>query len=298
MANHLNFAEMNSRKKNSKNGRTESVPDHLRSFVESIVIKDDLDPKERARRALEKKRKQKEEEEARLKQQSKMTNFDEEEIKMLVKQFKMEFPNGNVNKPQASEVIRKIFPRYDADCLLRNIFEIFDNPGAGNGRVTNNDILWVFSMAISGTADEKLQWLFKLYDKDMNGEISQDEMEDIFIKMCKIVEKTEIDHLRKHSKLAEEEKKRQKLALERARERELKKSKDDFDEKGKVSVMYSERKKRLQSCGKKKKPQRKKAVATQIQIVVTDVDEEQVKRDKEKVRALKSVVDELSQPHR
>ena len=93
----------------------------------------------------------KEEEEARAKQQSKMTDFNEDEIKMLCKQFKMEFPSGNVNKPQAKEVIRKVFPRYDADCLLKNIFEIFDNPIAGNGRVSNNEILWVFSMAMSGT---------------------------------------------------------------------------------------------------------------------------------------------------
>ena len=58
-------------------------------------------------------------------------------------------------------------------------------------------------------ADEKLQWLFKLYDKDQNGEIIQDELEDIFIKMCRITEKTEIDHMKKHAKIAEEERKRQ-----------------------------------------------------------------------------------------
>ena len=60
-------------------------------------------------------------------------------------------------------------------------------------------------------AEEKLQWLFKLYDKDMNGEIVQEELEDIFIKMCKIVEKTELDHIKKHAKLAEEERKRKAL---------------------------------------------------------------------------------------
>ena len=60
-------------------------------------------------------------------------------------------------------------------------------------------------------AEEKLQWLFKLYDKDMNGEIVQEELEDIFIKMCKIVEKTELDHIKKHAKIAEEERKRKAL---------------------------------------------------------------------------------------
>ena len=53
--------------------------------------------------------------------------------------------------------------------------------------------------------------MFKLYDKDMNGEIVQEELEDIFIKMCKIVEKTELDHIKKHAKIAEEERKRKTL---------------------------------------------------------------------------------------
>ena len=58
-----------------------------RHFVESIVIKEDFDdPKERARRALEKKRKQKEEELAKQKQLMSMTAFNEEDIKLLVKQ--------------------------------------------------------------------------------------------------------------------------------------------------------------------------------------------------------------------
>ena len=83
--------------------------------------------------------------------------------------------------------------------------------------------------------DEKLQWLFKLYDKDSNGEIVQEELEDIFIKMCRIVEKTEVDHFKKHAKLAEEERKRQALKLERQREKEMKKAREDmYEEKNKV----------------------------------------------------------------
>ena len=74
-----------SKKKNQKGGRIETVPEHLRKFVESIVIREDLDdPKERARRALEKKRKQKEEEEAKLKAANKRQEINEEDIKLLV----------------------------------------------------------------------------------------------------------------------------------------------------------------------------------------------------------------------
>ena len=50
---------------------------------------------------------------------------------------------------------------------------------------------------------------------------------------------------------------------------------------------------------KKKHPSapKKKKVAP-IKIIITDVDEEEIKRDKEKVKLLKSIADELCQPHR
>ena len=148
-------------------------------------------------------------------------------------------------------------------------------------------------------ADEKLQWLFKLYDKDQNGEIIQDELEDVFIKMCRITEKTEIDHIKKHAKIAEEERKKQAQALEKQREKEMKKMKEDmYEDKNKVAVMYSERKKRLQSAGKKKKKSVKKKPTAIVIVTETEMDEEEIQRDKEKMKKLKSVVDELSQPHR
>ena len=53
-------------------------------------------------------------------------------------------------------------------------------------------------------------------------------------------------------------------------------------------------------AGNKKKKSsvpRKKRVAP-IKIIITDVDEEEVRKDKEKVKLLKSVADELCQPQR
>ena len=42
----------------------------------------------------------------------------------------------------------KLF-RYDADCVMKNIFEIFDS--MNTGKIGQNEILWVFSMAMNGT---------------------------------------------------------------------------------------------------------------------------------------------------
>ena len=92
-----------------------------RDFIETILIKEDFDdPKERARRAAQK-RKEKEEAAKKAMAASKLVSFHfirgskwndsvtwsywlqsnkftEEDIKILVKQFKMDFPTGKVNK--------------------------------------------------------------------------------------------------------------------------------------------------------------------------------------------------------
>ena len=62
------------------------------------------------------------------------------------------------------------FGRFDADCVMKNIYETFDSANTGDsdshhiahslakismliveGRVSQNEILWVFSMAMNGT---------------------------------------------------------------------------------------------------------------------------------------------------
>ena len=75
--------------------------------------------------------------------------------------------------------------------------------------------------------------------------------------MCRIVEKTEIDHTKKHQKMAEEEKKKKAIALEKQRERELKKAREEiYEEKNNVAQMYSEKRRRLENL--KAKPAARK----------------------------------------
>ena len=54
------------------------------------------------------------------------------------------------------------------------------------GSVNLRELLMAISMSMIGTPKEKLHWAYKLYDKDGNGEVEIDEMEDVFIRLCKI----------------------------------------------------------------------------------------------------------------
>ena len=119
-------------------------------------------------------------------------------------------------------------------------------------------------------------------------------MEDVFVKMCKIVEKTEIDHMKKHKKIEEEERRQKALAIERKREKELKKQRDELYEKKGVSTMYSERRKRLEAIKTKPRVQRKKKKLKQAPAPIEDENES----DDEKYRMVKAIVDEACQPIR
>ncbi|XP_023320309.1 S-modulin [Eurytemora carolleeae] len=156
-------------------------PDHLRDFIDSIVLKEDNDPKQRMKRANEKRRKVETEKNTRKKVFNGL--ITEEDIIALGKSLKVEFPSGNISKPQTKEIVSKIFPRFDAGIVMKNIFQVFDT--SNTGKIFPNELIWVFSMSIQGKVEEKLKWMFKLYDKDGNGEIDPEEMEDIFTKLCK-----------------------------------------------------------------------------------------------------------------
>ena len=133
-------------------------------------------------------------------------------------------------------------------------------------------------------------------DKDGNGEITQEEMEDVFLKMCKIVEKTEVDHMKKHQKLAEEERKKRAIALEKQRERELRKAREElYEGKNKVNMMYSEKRKRLEAI--KNKPSKSSTKKKKIKSHSASIEEEE-ESDDEKLRIVKAIAEEASQPHR
>merc|ERR1719305_605667 len=154
-------------------------------------------------------------------------------------------------------------------------------------------------MAMNGSVQDKLLWLFKLYDKDKdgNGEISQEEMEDVFLKMCKIVEKTEVDHMKKHQRLAEAEMKKKALALELKRERELRRAKEDMYEDKRAAMMYSERRKRLEQIKLQSRKTFKKKKKVKVKTEPEEDDEED-DSDDERVVTLRKVAAEVQQPGR
>ena len=100
------------------------------------------------------------------------------------------------------------------------------------------------------------------------------------------------------------------LQLEKQREREMKKAREDmYEEKNKVSVwkdprqtffqvakMYSEKKKRLEGAKQRlTNPPKKKKRRKPVKVVASTVEDEE-ESDEDKVYVLKSIADDLCQP--
>ncbi|XP_020515866.1 guanylyl cyclase inhibitory protein [Labrus bergylta] len=78
-------------------------------------------------------------------------------------EFQRHFCNGTVGSESAE--------------YAEQLFRTLDNNG--DGMVDFREYVMAISMLIEGSAVEKLQWSFKLYDKDGDGAITREEMLDI-----------------------------------------------------------------------------------------------------------------------
>jgi len=136
------------------------------------------------------------------------------EVVHLWNTFQIDFPEDTINKLQMTEIVKRIFPRCNAEVVISNLFKVFDPDNSGS--VVPTELLVAFSMSMKGSVTDKLRWTFKLYDRDGSGEIDPEEMEDIFKKLCKIAAGIEADQ----NKIKAKELKVERLKAEKEREKQ------------------------------------------------------------------------------
>ncbi|WKY16894.1 hypothetical protein Q1695_001478 [Nippostrongylus brasiliensis] len=124
------------------------------------------------------------------------THFSKNEIRAIYRAFKETSPNAVINKSILREKFAELFPHGDIEHYSDLLFDTFDNDGNGtinfqaSSDTLKNSALVIFcsfhlksaakclefvkalSILCRGTMDEKLDWLYKLYDPKDKGEVT------------------------------------------------------------------------------------------------------------------------------
>ncbi|KAJ5074554.1 calcium binding protein [Anaeramoeba ignava] len=106
----------------------------------------------------------------------KSTHFNHQELLLLYSQFLKENPSGIIQKSQFKTISKQlgIEDPFVGELLFKNFDE------NGDGEISFSELITAMSITSRGSTDEKLEFLFNIYDLDGNGFIERDEIHQIF----------------------------------------------------------------------------------------------------------------------
>ena len=105
-----------------------------------------------------------------------MTNFKVKELKRWYKTFMHNNPDGQLSKEKFQEIYCQLF---ECEHLSNHIFNKLDLNH--DGHISFRELMLNFSITMKGSKDEKLGWVFDVYDVDGNGEITLSEMKHVLV---------------------------------------------------------------------------------------------------------------------
>jgi len=100
------------------------------------------------------------------------TKFSKKEIQIIYQGFKQNCPSGIVNEETFKNIYRQFFPFADTSHYAHLIFSTFDL--RSSGLVTFEDFLICLSTLCRGTIEDRLKWIFTLYDTKKSGKLTKD----------------------------------------------------------------------------------------------------------------------------
>ncbi|XP_025828857.1 Kv channel-interacting protein 1 isoform X3 [Agrilus planipennis] len=108
----------------------------------------------------------------------KNTKFSQQEIKRIYRGFKAECPTGVVKEDTFKVIYSQFFPQgANTSHYAHYVFNTLDHDKSGI--INFENFLQCLSVLSRGTMDEKMRWIFSLYDINGDGCITREEMTDI-----------------------------------------------------------------------------------------------------------------------
>uniref|UniRef100_A0A8R1DJ38 EF-hand domain-containing protein n=1 Tax=Caenorhabditis japonica TaxID=281687 RepID=A0A8R1DJ38_CAEJA len=115
-----------------------------------------------------------------------VTNFTKPEIQRLYRSFKELWPNGTVALEQFQAIYASIFPNGNSKNYAELVFRNIDQ--SGSGAITFLNFITNFSKIAKGSVEEKLDWIFGLYDTNRTGFLAHNEIFNVVKSMYQLVD--------------------------------------------------------------------------------------------------------------
>ncbi|CAL4152291.1 unnamed protein product, partial [Meganyctiphanes norvegica] len=112
-----------------------------------------------------------------LEKLAKCTKFNKKEIQLIYRGFKQRCPTGLVDEEGFKNIFTQFFPQGDATGYAHYVFNTFKHNH--QGQICFEDFLVSLSTISRGSTQEKLQWIFGLYDVNQDGFITKPEMLEV-----------------------------------------------------------------------------------------------------------------------
>ncbi|XP_063721887.1 neuronal calcium sensor 1-like isoform X2 [Symsagittifera roscoffensis] len=109
-----------------------------------------------------------------IEQLTRNTLFERHEIKDIYRRFKQECPNGYLTEETFRRVFQQFFPVGDTNQYAHFVFNTFERDPYGN--VLFQEFLQTMSVILKGSTEDKLEWIFKLYDIDRDEVLSRQDL--------------------------------------------------------------------------------------------------------------------------
>ena len=105
---------------------------------------------------------------------AKHTSAKREDVKAQFDTFLKKHPDGKISKSQFKQMMKACYPQAKDENLDNHIFPMYDFNG--DGHIDFQEFMIVLYVMSNGSREENLGQIFRVFDSNRDGTISQDEM--------------------------------------------------------------------------------------------------------------------------